>query len=32
MTDCFVRRGGKEMATIFDNYASGKDIIGKVTD
>lgn len=32
MSECFVKRSGKEMQTIFDNYVQGKDIVGKVTD
>ncbi len=32
MIDCFSRVGGNEIATIFRNFAEGKEILGKVTD
>ena len=32
MTDSFVRCGSKELSTIFDKFANGQEIVGKVTD
>lgn len=32
MTDSFVRCGNKELSTIFDKFANGQEIVGKVTD
>lgn len=32
MIDSFARVGGNELATIFDNFAQGKEILGKITD
>lgn len=32
MTQCFAKVGGEEIATIFANFAEGKEILGKVTD
>ncbi len=32
MIDCFAKVGGTEIATIFNNFAEGKEILGKITD
>lgn len=32
MVECFAKTGGTEIATIFNNFAEGKEILGKVTD
>lgn len=32
LIDCFVRCGNKELATIFDKFIAGKEIVGKMTD
>ena len=32
MINCFAKTGGSEIATIFDAYITGKEIIGKITD
>lgn len=32
MINCFARVGGNEIATVFQNFAEGKEILGKVTD
>lgn len=32
LIDSFAKVGGEEIATIFSNFADGKDILGKVTD
>lgn len=32
MIDCFAKTGGNELATVFDAYINGKEIIGKITD
>ncbi len=32
MIDCFAKTGGAEITTIFQSFAEGKEILGKVTD